>query len=243
MPLRISIWGRRNPKTAVLIIAIFQLLLGGLSVLAGVLVFEAGIGVMQWMLTTAVVILSLIFYYYPDTHANYFFKPRLYARQKFADFSLVLMIQVVIVMGVALFMARDHYPSAKYHIPVVEAALHPIDVDKQPTKFEQSINPINKGVEKLKLKIRATLMDMKLLPKLNKVSGHDDWERGGLIFGAILLIILMVFGVAFLTCSLLCNGHNAIAAIVGFGGMIGIIMLSIKMFKSINKRKRLSNSQ
>lgn len=58
-----------------------------------------------------------------------------------------------------------------------------------------------------------------------------------------MLIILMVFGIAFLTCSLLCNGHNASAAIVAFGGAIGIILLSIKIFKSINKKKRLSYSR
>lgn len=126
------------------------------------------------MLTAAVVILSLIFYYYSGTHANYFFKPRLYFRQKFADFSLVMMIQVVIVIGVTQFMARGHLAAAKSDTSVVEAALYPIDFDTKPTKFEQTIYQINKRVEKLKLKIRATLMDMQLLLKLNKVAGHDD---------------------------------------------------------------------
>lgn len=150
---KLSVWSKKNPRNAIFIIAVCHLILLALAIIAGiglaaqgysfaawitpvfVTIFEAGIGLSQWMLTAAGVIFSLIFYYFPDTHANYFFKPRLYYRQKLADFSLVFMTHMVFVIGVTQFMARGHLASAKSDIPVAEAALQPIDLDTKPSKI------------------------------------------------------------------------------------------------------------
>jgi hypothetical protein len=58
-------------------------------------------------------------------------------------------------------------------------------------------------------------------------------NKGGLVFLAILAFVALGYGIAALSCSLSCSGHEAMAGLVGIGGLIGLIVGFVAVIRAI----------
>ncbi len=240
---KISQWGRRNPWTTRLIIAVCMTVLSLMVMTLGYQLNDAGIDIPKWVYYSILGIFlgTFICYPYYDRYRK-FTASSFYIRRKLCDGILAFSS-----LGLVLYMS-DHpgnlfryLSNAKAATPV-ENRIRNNDLPKPKNlvEFYKSLKDENNKL--LKWKERR-----KLLKEQVRSIRHDEGMSNGAKVLLTILCVLVALGliglVLALACDLSCNGSAGAAIVVGIGGLALVIFLAVIAIRAINGSKRRKKTQ
>lgn len=239
---KLSVWSKKNPRTAIFIIAVCHLILLALSIIAGFGLAAQGYSFAAWITPVIVTIFGVVYFTYPDVSVNYFFHPAVYYRQKAADFLLVILQNTVVILGVAGIASLNPVASTN-EIPVADAA---VILEKSP----QSSNSIASWDEKVsrwamaqKQSLIKAFQNAVIYTRSITASFDEDKNKEkyrALMILTIFLIVLLSSGIAVLSCAISCSGKEGLAMIILFGGALGLGLGSAAVIRSIKRKYKPS---
>ncbi len=237
---KLSLWAKEHTHKARLILLLSFIFLNLLGIYTGMQLNRMGIFLPAG-------IASVFFYIYLAGIAFYPFRwlkgkiikpPYYYIWQKSCDLVLVVATFCLIVFFSNRPDGSSHYFSAANAAVITN---HSLPEDSSFKKYkslkEFSASLTNENGTFLKWKERKRLMkeQVKAIKKSNDLT---KGERILLILLTILIALGLVGLVAGLACNLSCNGSETAAAILGIGGTVLIVFLTILVIRSILGKKR-----
>lgn len=221
----ISRWGQRHPWKTRLIITLIQFLLGGYAALGGIWLYAQGWVLPGYLLSISVGLFLLATLFYPDRRSHRRLFRHTYYRQKGLDLSLIV-LSLMMVMSVSNqythSVVTDNLP---YRVELMVNKTH----SKQLKSERKSIREhLKQQRQKVKTEVRALVKEM----KAQKASG----EQILLIILTILGALVLLYGLAALSCSIACSGADGLAILVFLVGLGLIVWLTVVLIKKISRK-------
>lgn len=234
--IKISYWGKRNPKTTRFIIAICHIVLMTISVWIGLNMFVLEYEVPGWLIPVVVSLFALLYLSYPQKRDDFLSYWISYRRRKAVELGLVVFQSVVLALGIHQILTNDYTNSSPESVEVLTMAIYnPVFPKSQMDTFSMDQYLIKK-IKSIQLAVKQELKSKKWFQITNVDERSDNSKKGWLIFLTVFLIIIATGGIAMLSCSLSCSGNEGLAIVVLLGGMTGIIWGSISAFRSIHRK-------
>ncbi len=225
----ISIWSKNNPLSARWMIAICHIGLVILAISFGMISYMDDFRISYKIIPWFVMIYFIAYFFYPiKGRWNGLFRYS-YNRRVKHDFTLVLSYSLLLATGINQF-AFSQMPQEVRH-PHVRLVVQNLEHDI----IHHNTTPSKQGMKEMirtyKEKIKSELKEMK------KAFKENNDKKKGL---RILLILLTVLAAIFITwlisslsCSLSCSGNEGLAIIVLFGGLSGVVVVSVIAIRGI----------
>lgn len=243
---KLSLWARDHKWQSRLIIVVSFVMLTGLGLLTGLLLYdlEVYLPIITFFLFIGICIAGFIFYPRKRS-AGSLNRNRRYWRQKSCDLLLGAS-----TFGMIVFIANRPQEALQYSFPfpVATASIPSLPKDsvlisyKPIPLFKQSLKDENG--KWLKWKERKSLLkaQIKGIRESNELSGG---AKVALIILSVLIAAGLIIGVASLACSLSCSGSEAAAIVVGVLGTAAVVALLIFVIKKITgkKKKEIKNPE
>ena len=234
----ISYWGKNNLALSRLILILLNGILCSLAVILGLLAFlydvEIPVTVKYSLVGLAVLALAI----YPSKYAHFNFIKYTFWNRKKMDFALSILGFLLMASVFNHFLYKDFVDNQTQGY--AQLVVHKVKTPKEKLKAKMDNIPMLQEYRALKQKIRK---EARLLKKELKASNQNDesWK-------AILLTVLILIGaylagslIALLSCSLACNGSEALALIVlvlGWGGVLSLSFIGIRAsFRRYNEKQ------
>ena len=227
---KISFWAKDHVWQSRLIIVGIYILLNVIGIYTGQLLREVNIILPQLYFTACIVITLVLWALYP--HKKRGSGSSSYARRKLFDFSLAAVTWLMIIFGgnnwQHLFINSESAKASKsIRIPKDSVANNNVLIKD----FITSIKNID--VSKLSQREKARLIKQ----QIKKVKEDDTTSKSDktlLIILSVLVALILLYGLAILSCSISCGGSEALAIIVALGGTFLIIFFLVRIIKRIN---------
>ncbi len=240
---KISFWAKKHKPAARLIIILSFILLIVAGFMVGNFLNELKILIPTFCFVCIMTIYFLALLLYPSHYRKVTVSPnKFYRWQKTCD--LVLAASAFLLM---VYVSNDKFSTLQnFSIASASASSGSLPADSNRATYKSlqafSVSLKNNQGEELKWKEKKKL----LKEQVRAIKKTEGISKGG----KVLLIILSVIAaiglfsiVASLSCSLSCSGSTAAAFVVGFGGTALIVLLLIKVIRSINKKHRNSKPE
>ena len=227
---KISYWARKNPRLAITLIVIIQLVLIALAVTTGTLLRQSGTLLNSSVFYIATGIMLLAFMLYPRQ------KPVAYYKKYYLRKTCDLMFSIAAFISVA-GMANNPVsaPGFGFTSKVGAYIVKP--------SAEQILNTLKENPDKKLTRAEKRILKKEFNKQLltfakAKLSGDKEGsEQSGLILLTIIAALGIGFLLAGLVCSLSCNGSNAAAVAMAVVGAVGLIWGTVAVIKSIKKKQ------
>lgn len=230
--LGLSVWARRHRSVAVVAIVILKTAIACIGLFLGAMLALDGYVLpqeIQWVLA-AIAAVSLWFYPAGQDQKR-LGRTLLYRRRKRMDGILTgLGFAILFFFGNVLVKWAHHPDSVGYAASTVHVSYS--SLKKEPVEFRKEV--IRSGKWKRWTIARVKMKTQKALAGIARVS--EDASLGLQLFmslGLIALAFLAGYGVAILSCSIACNGQEALAILVLVLGGAGVIAGLIFGFRAI----------
>ena len=232
---QLSLWAKKNPRKARLIIIVSHLLIVLLAWFTGSEISGLSDELPAYLKMIFVLVFIIAAFSYPvkKTMPGYS-----YAKQKACDFLLALstfgMVTGIAASGEITFGSLS---------PLYASTPSAINNKKDPTaeqilaslkhRDKSSLTRAEKRILKAEFKKQLKIWT------LAKISGNkEEGDKAGLLILAIVGAVGLFFLVAALSCSLACNGSDAASIVVLLLGTAAIVLGLLAVIRSINRKKR-----
>ena len=227
----ISFWAKKHIWQSRLLIVVIYILLNVIGLFVGKLLNDSNVNLpgLYFMLCVIFIVILSIGYSSTNVRASRVFTR--YFRRKFFDFALGLITFLMIIYGgnnyKNLFVNNEAVNAFSIHRLSKDSAIY---YNPLIQNFIASIK--NMDVSKLSLKEKKRIIKQQI-----KTIKHDkDISEGNktlLIILSVLIALVLLYGLAALSCSLSCSGSEALALIVAIGGTFLIIFFLVRIIKRI----------
>lgn len=231
---KISFWAKNHVWESRLLIILFYILLNCIGIFVGRLLSELDVLLTGSFFTLCTIITLFLWIYYPvKKSTGKVRKLSAYSTRKLFDFSLITVTFLMIIY------IGNHWEYLS--IKVENANATKIIRTTKDSAFENSIliksfissiknTDVNKLSQREKIRI--------IKKQVKKIDEQKEMSKEGkiaLIALSVIVAIGLLYGVAFLSCSISCGGSQALAIIVAVGGLALVLFLLIKVIKRISK--------
>ena len=232
---KISSWAKAHIWQSRLIIVLIYLGLNVIGIFTGKLFTEIDISIPEFIVIGCLILTIFIWVIYPDKKvmtSNCKF-PETYTFRKACDFSLGVITFVLIVYAgnkwQYLFIKTEKAQATKI-IRIKDSSLnnHPLITNFLELIKREDISKLNNR-EKVKM----------VKEQIKKVKHDKDTSKEDktlLIILSIVAALVLLFGLASLSCSIACAGSEALAILVALGGTFLIVLFLLKIIKKIKNR-------
>ena len=234
----LSIWAKKNPWLARLIIVVSHILILLLAWFTGNEIAGLSDVLPAFLKIVFLLVFIIAAFSYPvkKDHSNN--KLYSYAKQKTCDFLLALstfgMVTGIVASGEISFGSLS---------PLYASTPSAINKNKNPTAEEilaslkyrdkNSLTRVEKRILKTEFKRQLKIWT------LAKISGNkEEGSNAGLVILAIIGAVGLFYLVAALSCSLSCNGSDAAAVVVLLLGTAAIVLGLLAVLRSIKRKRR-----
>ncbi len=233
---QLSLWAKKNPRKARLIIIVSHILILLLAWFTGSEISGLSDRLPVYLKIIFVLVFIIAAFTYPIRKST----PRYsYAKQKTCDFLLALS-----TFGMVMGIAASGDISFGSLSPLYASTPSAINNNKKDPTAEQILASL-KYRDKSSLTraekriLKAEFRKQLKIWTLAKVTGNkEEGDKAGLLILAIVAAVGLFFLVASLSCSLSCNGSDAAAIVVLLLGTAAIVLGLLAVIRSINKKKR-----
>lgn len=245
-------WAKANLALARLTIVLSHLLLIGLALFLGGLLFQINLGDTPRLIFLFGNIFFLAFFFYPRKGDKNGWWRYSFWRQKRHDFLLLFSCFWVVALGTNNFLVNLEDGPA-YVAQTEETAIE--NISKVSFAF---YHPATEAKEKAPAKSRKKARQERKAKKRQFKQQLREWKqqlreegkRNGVVVSGLLILLTIVgalalaYLVAAIACSIACSGMDFLAVVVFILGIIGVIWLSVITFKAIRhgKRRRAAES-
>ncbi|KAA9034661.1 hypothetical protein FW778_21875 [Ginsengibacter hankyongi] len=227
----ISFWAKNHIWQSRLMIFMIYVLINVIGLFIGKLLNDINVTLPGLYFITCVIFTVILWIGYSGTNVSAARLFTRYFRRKFFDFALGLLTFSMIIYG------GNNYKNFFINNEAVNAfSIHHLSKDSaiyyNPLiqNFIASIK--NMDVSKLSLKEKKRIIKHQI-----KTIKHDkDTSEGNkalLIILSVIIALVLLYGLAALSCSLSCSGSEALAVIVAIGGTFLIVFFLIRIIKRI----------
>jgi len=213
-PGKISYWALFNRKKAVSILVAAQTLVCGVGLYVGKMLAEMGLQTSEISTNILLALSAAIIFFFPKQKAESGIFKNSFRKQRL--FSFLLTLTGFLLM--ANVSDRAYYE--KDFSPVIAKAFHKSDNAGSHYTNTASYETISQASDE----------------------GPQSEPKTGvkilLTIVAVILFLLLGFGIGVLSCSLYCNGQGVLATIVAVGGGIGTLILLIYVLRAIWRKDK-----
>ena len=222
---QISFWAKQHPVFTRWLIVVLYLPLNLLAINTGKQLREVGIEVSTLFLDTSVLLtLSAILLY--KNKASYYYRKSL-------DVTLIAAtFMIVCFYGNQLGQKHLYIPFSQPTAAVT--TIYPSLITPQKVSNPSLTNKQTWSKKEIRQSVRAIVKKQK--------TAEGSGSKAILIVVTILVSLLLVFLLTGLSCSIACNGSEALAYIVFLLGTFGIVFGAVRIIKSIQKKKPRAKS-
>ena len=229
---RISLWGYQHKWAARFLIVLCYIVLNTIGFILGDLLLYSGVEVSAFLvyLFTAVYLTGFVLYPLRKNKPAY---KNFYRRQKTCD-ALLVTASFLLIISAANLRHTANTPfqpiSVGAVVPVTQLPGKTIGIQK-PNKKHSLIHTVKKKAARLFQKVR------------NFYNSRSTAEKAVLIFLAVVLALVALYGVLALSCSLSCAGSDAAALVVGILGATLIVFLFARALRGIKRMNGKEKAQ
>lgn len=239
---QISFWAKRYVWPSRIIIIISHILLTIIAIYWGVQSFKVGFNLNESLLYALILLYFSLYFIYPTTRSKTILKNTHTVR-----------LWLHSVMALCSFMMVFSYTNVKMQPTTIgsASAAVSIKIDKEKryksSEAERLINSYKNGeVKKFTRTDRKVLREelkyqFQKLKEAKKAGQKAEGSDALKIIITILVALLLLFGVASLSCNLSCSGNDGAAVAVLVLGIAAIIFGVIMIFRGKNKKKVLTD--
>ncbi len=237
--ITLTLWAKKNPRTARLIIGFVHLALAVLGLEGGLLLYALGMQFSTFLFFLPLAVFSAAYWIYPELRPGTLDAFLHFRRRKILDNLLMGSMAGMWLVSGNLLPGKVGYAftpaqNARLEIPVVRGMLPAAktDADDKPN-----------GVTKLKwgAKVVTKWLSHRIEKKLKRYAASDRGSMAGLIVLGVLLTVGLVILIAWLSCSLACAGNEGVAILVvilGGGLLAGMWVALLKQIRKIRARSK-----
>ena len=215
---QLSYWAKLHPKTARLTIILLYIPMNLIAYLLGSLLWDAGIQLTTLFLQSIVFLVLALFVFYPAKAS--------FLKRKIFHGSMALCTFLMI----CFYGNQINHPNPNIFIFNSTQAVSNTTVSEYPVQSE--ISKSKKENRQLKKELR------KQLKKSEDRKPLKTWAKFVLILLTMLVAAGLLVILASLSCSLSCNGAEALAIIVLLAGAFGIIFGAARLTQLILGKQR-----
>jgi hypothetical protein len=227
---KLSFWALMNPWKSQSLLVLCHLLLAGLAIYTGVLLFTMDVIVPKPFFYGGEILFFILLIAYPIRRARYKFWKTNFVRQKVMDVGMVFSYMLMVV-SLANTDARLAWNDAE-DAPFV-----------QQITAKENIKPaVAAAAEAPVLSRKALRQQFKSFVKSMKSRSDTPASNAGGIALIILFMIVLMYLVAALACSVSCSGNGTGATLLLIGGWAAVIILGVYLIRQ-SKGKRKANYQ
>ncbi len=237
---KISAWAKDHKRSARIIIVVSVIALNILGIVTGVYLNELGISLPLSFLLFCGGLYAIGFIAYParSLKGKKLNAAAFYVRQKSCDLLLI---------GSTFFMVSwmANHPDRLFRYGQTAQAIVPAGKPQPGDSAVRTYKSIPAFIASMKDENGKTLKwkeRKKLLKEqVRAIKRSAEPSKGGkiaLIVLSVLGAVLLLYGVAALSCSLSCGGSDALAIVVAIGGTALVVWLTIVVIKSITGKKK-----
>lgn len=233
---QLSLWAKKNPRKARLIIIVSHLLILVLAWFTGSEISGLSDELPAYLKIIFVLVFIIAAFTYPVKKSTPGYS---YAKQKTCDFLLALS-----TFGMVTGIAASGEISFGTLSPLYASTPSAINNNKKDPTAEQILASLkhrdNSTLTRAEKRIlKAEFKKQLKIWTLAKISGNKEkGGQAGLLILAIIGAVGLFYLVAALSCSLSCNGSDAAAIVVLLLGTAAIVLGLIAVIRSINRQKR-----
>ena len=206
------------------------ILLNIIGIFTGQLLREVNVILPQFYFIACIIVTLALWAWYP--HKNPGSGNLSYVRRKLFDFSLVTVTYLMILYGGNnwnyLFINSQSAQASK----IIRIPRDSV-ISNSPLIKDFITTLKNMDVSKLSQKEKVRLIKQQI-KKVKQDDNTSKTNKGILIFLSILAAIILLYGVAALSCSISCGGSEALAIVVAVAGTFLVIFFLVKIIKRIN---------
>ena len=233
---QLSRWAARNPKLAVPLLVALHTLVVFTSFKIGKLFYFKDVEFPYWPILVFGLVYLFAVLMYPVYGQKEGWRKYTYFRKKAYDFLVIFSTCMLALFGYNHFLSKGE-PVATPEYPTRIMTLNNAPTER-PSLLKQPLLSV-----KLKLKqVRTTIRQAGKEAKKAWKQKHRERDTGIKVVLTVLTILGMVgvfFIIAFLSCSISCNGNEGLAILIFFGGVIGIIIAGVSIIRRIwGKQKK-----
>ena len=222
---KLAFWAHSHKNTARLIIILSYIVLNLLALFLGDIIHSLNIEFTPTLYLFAVVLTLTGWMLYPSKSRKNEYR-NFFKRQKSADFILLS----ATFLFTAYFGNTLNNPENTHLNPAQAiSVIHPSRTSNISNSTTAKTSVSKKS---LRQKIRS---EIKNIRKAYKDSSKS--QKTGYIIVAVFVALVLLYGVAILACNLGCSGYEALAYVVFFLGLGGIIFGLVKMIQRITRGK------
>ena len=232
---QLSLWARKNPRKARLIIIVSHLLILLLAWFTGREISALSDELPGYLKIIFVLVFIIAAIIYPvKSKPGY-----LYAKQKTCDFLLALS-----TFGMVTGIAASGEISFGSLSPLYASTPSAINNNKKDPTAEQILASLKHRDKSSLTRAEKRILKTEFKKQLKiwtfaKITGNkEEGSKAGLVILAIIGAVGLFFLVASLSCSLSCNGSDAAAIVVLLLGTAAIVLGLLAVLRAIKKKKR-----
>jgi len=230
---QLSFWARGHKWPSRFIIVFSFIVMNALAIITGSLLNDLNINFSSIFLLLTILVFGIAWLKYPNRKQD---RIRTYAFRKTCD-------AILIGTTFLMFMYFGNRQTTPFNSTVLFASsVTNYSLPKDSTKTYKSIEEFKRSLyddsgNPLKWKERKKILkeQVKGIKKDNTMSNGG---KAGLIILCVLVAVLLVIGVASLSCSLSCSGSEGAATAVAILGFGGIILLTFFVIRSITRKAK-----
>jgi hypothetical protein len=226
----ISIWAHQHKTAARISIVFIYLLLNIIGVFAGDVLFSMGFLFPFFFYLSCILIVftGLVIYPSKKNKAKY---TNFYTRQKLADCLLISATFLLIVYhGNSINTNQQKNYNPVYGSSIFSSNADHLEKISRPVKNKNGAGLSKNNVRK---NFKNTLKELR-----KKYTESTKSEKTILIILSILFALGLIIILGALSCSIACSGSEALADVVFFAGLGGIVFGLIKLIQRISRGKR-----
>ena len=225
--ITLTIWAKKNPRTARLIIGCIHLALAVIGLEGGLLLYALGMQFSTLLFFLPLAVFSAAYLLYPNLRPGTLDAFLHFRRRKILDSLLVGSMAGMWLVSGNLLPGKTGYAAvpaqgARLEIPVLRGMLPAAKTDA---------GDKGNGVTKLKwgAKVVTKWMSHRIEKKLKRYAATDRGAMAGLIVLGVLLTVGLAILMAWLSCSLACAGNEGVAILVIIlgGGLLAVMWMAL----------------
>jgi protein-S-isoprenylcysteine O-methyltransferase Ste14 len=231
---KISIWAKHHVWQSRLIIIVIYILLNVIGIFIGQQLKDINVILPQFYFIACILITIALWIWYPERLKT---RQTSYAKRKLFDFSLGAVTFLMIIYAGNnwryLFINSETVQATKIIRSSTDSAINSNSLIKS---FILNIN--NTDVSRLSQRKKINLIKTQI-KKIQQQKETTKGEKTALIVLSVFVALILLYGLAGLSCSISCGGSEALAIIVALAGTFLIIFLLVRIIKAItNPRKK-----
>ena len=239
---KISYWAKHHVWQSRVLIVSMWLVINIIGIFAGKSLTEINITVPEYFWSVCIVSAIFLIACYPQRIGRFAGTySKLYTRRKVIDFflGLVTFFMIIYISNYRqTLFSNTQYTQASAIIPAhrdSSISNHPL-IKNFILKIKSADVSHMSSREKMKL----------IKQQLRKVNADKEISKSTktlLIILTVLLAIVLIMGIAALSCTIACSGSEALAILVGIGGTFLVAFLAVRLIKQISRRAATDKSE